>query len=217
MTREPADDRAAEALDGSTPEPVGRFSYDVRAETWWWSDEVFELFGFAPGEVVPTTDLWLAHKHSDHANEAGEALKRTFSSGQAFSSFHRVADSRSKLHDVLVVGEGVLDDRERLLEVRGYVVDVTESRRLAVERTVRDAVAGVTESRSVIDEAKGALMGTFGITAEEAFALLSEQSQNSNVKLRVVARTIVVALTDVDTTLPDDLRRRVERVLARQR
>jgi GAF domain-containing protein len=47
------------------------------------------------------------------------------------------------------------------------------------------------ESRAVIDQAKGILMGRHGLSAEAAFDLLSEQSQRTNRKLRQVAGEIV--------------------------
>ncbi|GAB2993815.1 GAF and ANTAR domain-containing protein [Amycolatopsis acidiphila] len=46
-------------------------------------------------------------------------------------------------------------------------------------------------SRAEIDQAKGVLMAVHGITADEAFARLVEQSQRQNIKLREVARELV--------------------------
>jgi GAF domain-containing protein len=47
------------------------------------------------------------------------------------------------------------------------------------------------ESRAVIDQAKGIIMGERRCTAEEAFAILSKVSQDSNRKLRDVAAALV--------------------------
>ena len=46
-------------------------------------------------------------------------------------------------------------------------------------------------SRSVIDQAKGMVMASRGVSAEEAFAVLAQISQQRNVKLRVVAQEFV--------------------------
>lgn len=64
---------------------------------------------------------------------------------------------------------------------------------LAHERSVEltDQLHEALESRSVIERAKGLLMGRLAITAEEAFALLSSQSQHENRKVRDVAATMV--------------------------
>ncbi len=47
------------------------------------------------------------------------------------------------------------------------------------------------KSRTVIGQAEGILMERLTITADQAFALLSRLSQQSNVKLRDVARNLV--------------------------
>ncbi len=46
-------------------------------------------------------------------------------------------------------------------------------------------------SRAVIDQAKGMLMAVHSCTADEAFAMLVQQSQNKNVKLRDVAKDLL--------------------------
>jgi hypothetical protein len=50
-------------------------------------------------------------------------------------------------------------------------------------------------SRSVIDQAKGALRAVHGCSEEEAFQRLIKESQNSNVKLHTVAARFLDSLT----------------------
>ena len=47
------------------------------------------------------------------------------------------------------------------------------------------------DSRAVIDQAKGILMGRHGTSADAAFDLLSKESQLSNRKLRDIAQDLV--------------------------
>jgi len=46
-----------------------------------------------------------------------------------------------------------------------------------------------------IEQAKGILMHNFGLTPDEAFALLRRVSQDTNLKVRAIADQLVVALT----------------------
>ncbi|MFD4638149.1 ANTAR domain-containing protein [Lentzea sp. NPDC058436] len=50
------------------------------------------------------------------------------------------------------------------------------------------------DSRAVIDQAKGMIMAVHGVTAEEAFQRLVDQSQQENRKLRVVAEEFVTTV-----------------------
>jgi response regulator NasT len=56
----------------------------------------------------------------------------------------------------------------------------------------------VLETRPVIDQAKGILVAQRHCTPEEAFGLLTEASQKSNRKLRVVAQELVEAEARTD-------------------
>jgi AmiR/NasT family two-component response regulator len=46
-------------------------------------------------------------------------------------------------------------------------------------------------TRAVIDQAKGIVMGRQGVTADEAFTLITRMSQNRNLKVRDIAAQIV--------------------------
>ncbi|MEU8635752.1 GAF and ANTAR domain-containing protein [Amycolatopsis sp. NPDC048633] len=59
------------------------------------------------------------------------------------------------------------------------------------------------ESRDVIGQAKGILMQRRGITADEAFDVLRRASQDLNVKLADLARTLASRHTEVDLPVAD--------------
>jgi len=92
---------AVTALTGSTTETVGRFSYDVPTDTWWWSTSLYTVYGFAPGEVVPTTALMLAHQHPDDRARAAQLIAAAVTAGKPFSSRHRILDAQDH-HSVQV-------------------------------------------------------------------------------------------------------------------
>ncbi|HST67956.1 MAG TPA: ANTAR domain-containing protein, partial [Mycobacteriales bacterium] len=70
-----------------------------------------------------------------------------------------------------------------------------------LRRQVGQLEAGL-DARAPIEQAKGILMGRYGLDAAGAFAELSRRSQCSNVKVREVARRLVA---EVCRVLPPDL------------
>ena len=52
------------------------------------------------------------------------------------------------------------------------------------------------KTRGDIEQAKGILMAVRGISADDAFALLSEQSQNRNVKVTDLAASMIATITE---------------------
>ena len=53
--------------------PYGPFTYTVATGAWWWSDDLYRIHGFEPGDVVPTPalddDLGLLERVEDLAVE----------------------------------------------------------------------------------------------------------------------------------------------------
>jgi len=59
------------------------------------------------------------------------------------------------------------------------------------QASLADGLATAMESRATIEQAKGVIMATSGVSPDEAFDLLRRQSQTENRKLRDVANEIV--------------------------
>jgi alkylated DNA nucleotide flippase Atl1 len=193
--------------------PFGLFRYLYTTDTWWWSDPVYEIHGFVPGEVVPTTELILAHKYPGDAAITGETMRSVLATGDSFALWHRVIDAQRRTRQVLSVGSGVTDEQGRLLETRGFMVDVTEAQRRSTALEIDGAVRASAESRADIEQAKGALMLTYALDAGSAFEVLKRYSQLTNVKVRDVARLLTAAVSETGD-LPADARQHFDDLLA---
>jgi hypothetical protein len=187
---------AVTALTGSTTETVGRFSYHVPTDTWWWSSSLYTIHGFDPGEIVPTTALMTAHQHPEDRAGTAELITAAIKSGQPFCSRHRILDAHRRVHTVVTIGEGIRDTAGCVVQVTGYLIDVTDSLHRDLAAATQQAVSQSAETRSVIDQAKGALMITYGINSDAAFALLRWHSQHGNIKLRDIATGIADGTND---------------------
>src|ERR1700712_2939672 len=74
-----------QALLGGEPQRVGRFEYRYDSAGWTWSDTVAKMHGYQPGEVEPTTELVLSHKHPE---DLARVKGRLHQSGAPFRSRH---------------------------------------------------------------------------------------------------------------------------------
>ena len=174
---------------------AGAWTWNVVGDRWWWSDEVYAIHGLAPGEVVPTTELLLAHKVLDDLEGCRSVLASAKVRPGRFADLHRIVDTRMRTRHVLAVGDGHAGPDGRVLEVNGYLVDLTDARRNDLQPAVEEALDHALEHRSVIDLAKGAIMAAHGVDADTAFAILRATSSVSNLKLRDVAARLVDALS----------------------
>ncbi len=70
------------------------------------------------------------------------------------------------------------------------------SQRLDIARKHAMDLERALESRGVIEQAKGIIMGTHRVDADRAFRILIQDSQRSNVKLRVIAQQYIDGAID---------------------
>lgn len=179
------------ALAGGEPQRVGWFRFYFTDERWEWSPQVQRMHGYEVGSVEPTTDLVLSHKHPDDYGQVAATLDEIRRTSGAFSTRHRIVDTRGNVHHVVVVGDQLFDDSSQVVGTHGFYVDVTPSMQNAHDESVTEAVAEIAEARSGIEQAKGMLMLIYRINAESAFELLKWRSQETNTKLRGLAEQIV--------------------------
>jgi hypothetical protein len=65
------------------------------------------------------------------------------------------------------------------------------------QQRISEAVQSIIGNRAVIEQAKGMLMFVYGIDDGDAFAILRGQSQQHNIKLRLVAEQILKDLVEL--------------------
>jgi PAS domain S-box-containing protein len=172
-------------------ERVGNFRYLSGPDRWEWSDAVARMHGYEPGTVTPTTELILAHKHPDDRAAVAEVVEQVLRHGAPFSSRHRIVDAGGREHVVMVVGDTVIGADGEVVGTAGFYVDVTETFEADLQKSVTEVVAEVDKRRASIHQAVGIIRMTYGVSAERAFEVLTWRSQQTNVKLRVIARQFV--------------------------
>ncbi|WP_445153484.1 PAS and ANTAR domain-containing protein [Arthrobacter sp. Hor0625] len=188
-------DWLARPLYASRPGPgdlvAGSFVMDGRTKIMEWSDEMYAIHGYRRGEVVPRLSLTLAHKHPDDLARILKVNEELLSRGGHVAIYHRVIDAQSHENKVLTAGEAFLDGAGDLRAVAGVMLDLTSTVHEETAAAARDAIRGAMGTRCLIAKAQGILMGRVAVTSSEAFGILREYSNNSNIKLADVASTLV--------------------------
>ncbi|OUS97720.1 PAS and ANTAR domain-containing protein [Rhodococcus sp. NCIMB 12038] len=188
-----------EQVFGDEAQRVGSFRFFLDGQRWEWSDAVARIHGYQPGEITPTTALLLSHKHPEDHPRVARVLDRMISDAEPFSSKHRIIDTAGTVHHVVVVGDRLHDDTGAVIGTTGFYIDITDAHTSDVQDSVDEAVAEIAESRAVIEQAKGALMLVYGISAERAFDILIWRSQETNTRLRILAELLVAGFGQCDS------------------
>ena len=190
------DGEVGQALAAGGPHRVGWFRYYFDEDRWEWSPQVERMHGYSPGGAMPTTETVLAHKHPDDYRQVADTLELIRQTRQAFSGRHRIIDVEGRVHHVVVVGDQLHDDEDKVVGTHGFYIDVTPAER-AREDQITAAVSRIAERRASIEQAKGMLMMIYEIDEGAAFELLKWRSQETQVKLRSLAEQIISDFTDL--------------------
>ncbi|HLI55419.1 MAG TPA: SpoIIE family protein phosphatase [Actinomycetota bacterium] len=109
---------------------VGAWRWDLGSGEVGWSDELYRIFGLAPGVEV-ATGSYLAQVHPEDRQRVAAALERTRHSGQPYLLEHRAVRADGSL--AWIRAQGRLDAGSQTLF--GAAQDVTERRRVEEEFT----------------------------------------------------------------------------------
>lgn len=179
-----------QALAGGAPQRAGWFRFYFADQRWEWSEQVQRMHGYEPGSVTPTTELVLSHKHPDDRGQVAATIDEILDTHKAFSTRHRIIDTKGNVRYVVVVGDQLHDDQGAVIGTHGFYVDVSPLSDREREDLVTAKLAEITEQRAGIEQAKGMLMLIYGISNDAAFDLLRWLSQEANLKLRLLAEQI---------------------------
>jgi hypothetical protein len=179
-----------QALAGGEPQRVGWFRFYFADQRWEWSEQVQQMHGYAAGDVSPTTELVLAHKHPDDRGQVAATIDQILNTHEAFSTRHRIIDTGGKVRYIVVVGDQLLDDHDEVVGTHGFYIDVSPLPDQVHEDMVSAKLAEISENRAAIEQTKGMLMLIYRIDGNAAFNLLKWVSQEANIKLRLLAEQI---------------------------
>lgn len=101
-----------------------------------------------------------------------------------------IRDRKDRQHKLLFSADFIME-AGTVMGVWGAVADLTQSIHTDRHQLATEAVAAAALNRAVIEQAKGILMGRAGISADRAYELMSQMSQDMNRKVYVVAQALI--------------------------
>jgi diguanylate cyclase len=176
-TEETLKDRERQLAHAQAVAHVGSWNWDIAADHVTWSDELFRIYGLAPGEVEVTYDSFLVRVHPDDRDLVDGAVRRAHETGQPFVFEHRIVLPDGSVRWCYSRGEVVLASGTptRMFGTAQDITDrkYTEARlRASEERTRRiletagDAFVAIDQTGSINAWNRQA-EATFGWTTAE--------------------------------------------------
>ena len=116
---------------------LGGWEWDIRSGTLIWSDEVFRIFGMAPGGRAPTFSEFIGWMPPEDARNVERSLFRAIAEKKPFNMDHRILLAGGDARHVHAQAELVFDDTGTPVRMIGTIMDITERVRAAEEARIR--------------------------------------------------------------------------------
>ena len=121
--------REASLTEAQRIATLGSWEIDLITGEMHWSDEMYRIFGFAPGEVIPTREAIAKATHPQDREVVQEAVRNAIEKRQPFNIDHRVLWPDGEVRVVQAQGEAVFDLSGRPSKLTGTSLDITERMR----------------------------------------------------------------------------------------
>ncbi len=116
---------------------LGHWDWNIATGDFFWSDEIFRIFGQEHGQFAATYEAFLDCVHPDDRRKVDAAVKGAISSGLGYQDDYRVVRPDGSIRFVHEQGEILRDEAGHPIGMTGVVQDVTQAKQ--VEETLRAA------------------------------------------------------------------------------
>jgi len=105
---------------------IGSWEWSIKENTVLWSDEMYRIFGYFPGEIQLTYESFLENIHPEDKEYVKQHISKAIEDHKPFEFYHRI--SRLNRDNVIVHAQGkvTLDEENNILRMSGTGQDVTE-------------------------------------------------------------------------------------------
>ena len=112
--------------------------WDVVADSLWWNEAFFTLFGYQPGALEPGLESWTNRLHPDDRQQAQDSVHRCVEAGENFwSAEYRFQRADGGFACIFDRGYVIRSPEGQPIRMVGAMVDITERKR--VEEELRQA------------------------------------------------------------------------------
>ena len=105
---------------------VGSWSFDLKQDKLFWSDEVFRIFGFSPQEFEPTYGILLESIHPDDRELVDHAFQASIKEKKPYDVIHRIIRPDGEVRVVQEKSDNIIDESGEIIQSYGMIHDITE-------------------------------------------------------------------------------------------
>jgi PAS domain S-box-containing protein len=107
---------------------VGSWEIDYLGRVTNWSDEMFKILGFMPGEIQPSMLGFMSSIHNDDREHVRRILEEAQKKKQGFSFYSRILRQGGTARHIYCEGKFRVDEKNNVVGLTGIIQDVTRTK-----------------------------------------------------------------------------------------
>jgi PAS domain S-box-containing protein len=109
---------------------IGSWKWDIVTGEFYWSDEIYLIFGLNPQEFRATYNSLFNYVHPNDRDFVDNAIKKALNGEQPYDNEHRIISADGEERIVHSHGEVIFDENNTPIRMRGTLQDITESTKI---------------------------------------------------------------------------------------
>lgn len=107
---------------------IGTWDWSIKSDVLHWSDEIYRMFGYEPGDVTPSYQLFIQSLHKDDVERVQAAEKACLEQHEPHDIEYRVMWPNGTVRWLRETGNVLFDEAGEAVKFTGIVRDVTDSK-----------------------------------------------------------------------------------------
>ncbi|MEX0966310.1 MAG: PAS domain-containing protein [Bacteroidia bacterium] len=128
---------------------VGSWEWDMEKDQVVWSDELFQIFGLAPGTPVDFS-RYTSFLHPEDRERVEETIRVAITHQRPYRFHHRIINTRGEVRWLHSLGETVVDDKGKPTGLIGTAQDVTDLKN--AEALIKDKNRELQQTNQSLEE-----------------------------------------------------------------
>ena len=117
---------------------IGHFDWDFGSDEFYWSDEMYRIYGYEPQSFEVTFDTLYSHTHPDDLQLLQNFIEKVKKEKIALSFGYRIVTAQKETRHVYGVREIEFDRKGKMSRLFGTLRDVTEQKKREEELRIKD-------------------------------------------------------------------------------
>lgn len=118
---------------------MGDYDWEIATDTNTWSDQLFRIYGYRPGEIEPNYERFLSMVHPEDQERIKAIHQEAYATGEPYEMIERIVRPDGEVRYLSSNGQVVTDEHGNPLRMRGTCIDITERVHAEEEREAHAA------------------------------------------------------------------------------